>query len=188
MIARLFLAVADAAAKDGAACRTGLPPKHPLLRFFGEGGETVENYLALDDMLVLGALEVMAQAEDPDLKELATRLRERKLYKTLDIAEFGADRGRQNQRKRGIEGRFRNEIAQGAVILDDKATIGIYSEIGGDEDRMHKRLHILDAQAPKEISELSTLIKSLEAKKPFIRFYFSSKEDRDRARGSKGGN
>lgn len=188
MIARLFRAVAEAAAEDGAASRTGLPPKHPLLRFFGKGGETVENYLALDDMLVLGALEVMAQAEDPDIKDLATRLRERKLYKTLDIAEFGADRGRQTSRKRKIESEFEKELGQGSVILDDKASIGIYSEIGADEDRMHKRLHILDAQAPKEISKLSTLITSLEAKKPFIRFYFSSREDRDRARGSKGGN
>ena len=187
MIAKLFQAVANAATQEEAARRTGLPPKHPLLRFFAVDGETVENYLALDDMLVLGALEVMAQADDLVVRETATRLRERRLYKTLDMAEFGANRGRQTQRKRGIEARFKKELDGGTVILDDKASIGIYSEIGGDEDRMHKRLHILDAGVPREISELSTLIKSLEAKKPFIRFYFASKEDRDMARGARGG-
>jgi HD superfamily phosphohydrolase len=80
MIGRLFRCIAGAAvAGEEAARRTGLPPQHPLLRFFGEGGETVENYLALDDMLVLGALEMMTHAEAPDISSMARRLRGRNL-------------------------------------------------------------------------------------------------------------
>jgi HD superfamily phosphohydrolase len=60
MLGRLLAAVAAAASGEGSVPeRTGLPSGHPLLRFFGEGGETVANYLALDDALVLGALDAM---------------------------------------------------------------------------------------------------------------------------------
>jgi HD superfamily phosphohydrolase len=187
MIGRLFRCIAGAAvAGEEAARRTGLPPQHPLLRFFGEGGETVENYLALDDMLVLGALEMMTHAEAPDISSMARRLRGRNLYKTLDMAEFGADKGIQASRKRRIDARFKDQLSQGTVILDDKAAIGIYSEIGGDEERMHKRLHILDGNAPKEVNTLSLLLEALEKKKQFIRFYFAEAADRDEARGIKG--
>jgi HD superfamily phosphohydrolase len=187
MIGRLVRGIAGAAvAGEEAARRTGLPPLHPLLRFFGESGETVENYLALDDMLVLGALEVMSQAEDLDISGMSRRLRRRNLYKTLDTAEFGADKGMQAMRKRRIEAQFKEQLSQGIVILDEKAAIGIYSEIGGDEERMHKRLHILDGNSPKEVSTLSPLIKTLETKKQFIRFYFTKTTDRDKARGVKG--
>jgi hypothetical protein len=159
-----------------------LPSGHPLLRFFGAGGETVANYLALDDALIFGSLEAMAEAADPVIAEMAARIRDRNLYKTLDLAEFGADKGRQASRRRKIERQFADQIADGRVIRDDGAAIGIYTEIGGDEERMHKRLHILDGGRPTEISELSRLIQALEEKKPFRRFYFADKADRDAAR------
>lgn len=183
MFGRLLAAVA-AAASDAAdaPARTGLPSGHPLLRFFAKGGETVKNYLALDDALILGSLDAMAKATDPVIAELARRLRERKLYKTLDLAEFGADHGKQAQRQRRIEREFADKLADGRIIRDDKAAIGIYAEIGGDEDRMHKRLHILDGGTPTEISKLSPLIKALEPKKPFRRFFFADEADRDVAR------
>lgn len=183
MIGRLLRAIAEAATnKKTAPKATGLPVTHPLLRFFGRDGETVDNYLALDDALVLGALDALAQAEDAGIASMATRLRERNLYKTLDLAEFGADKGTQASRRRRIERQFPDQIRAGDVILDDKAAIGIYAEVGGDEERMHKRLHILDGAVPTEISKLSPLIKALEEKKPFIRFYFAEGSDRTTAR------
>lgn len=183
MIGRLLGAVAAAASGEGSVPeRTGLPSGHPLLRFFGEGGETVENYLALDDALIFGSLEAMAEAADPVIADMAARIRDRNLYKTLDLVEFGADKGKQASRRRRIEKQFAGKIEDGRIIRDDKAAIGIYAEIGGDEERMHKRLHILDGGTPTEISKLSDLIEALEDKKPFLRFYFADKADRDAAR------
>ena len=112
------------------------------------------NYLALDDSVVLGALETMYGAGLPAIAGMASRLRERNLYKTLDLAEFGADKGMQAGHRRRIERQFADKIRAGAVILDEKAEIGICAEIGGDEERMHKRLHILDGKVPTEISKL----------------------------------
>ena len=184
MIGRLLGVVAAAASDAGNAPeRTGLPSGHPLLRFFGEGGETVETYLALDDALIFGSLEAMAKAADPVIAGMAARVRDRNLYKTLDLVEFGADKGRQASRRRRIERQFADKLEDGRIIRDDRAAIGIYTEIGGDEERMHKRLHILDGTTPTEISRLSDLIRALELKKKtFLRFYFADKADRDAAR------
>lgn len=183
MIGKLLRAIARlACGKKSDVKKSGLPETHPLIRFFSKGGETVENYLALDDALIYGSFDAMSQAEDADVAEIATRLRERKLYKTLDIAEFGEDSGKQRGRLRRIREKYVDQIKTETVMLDDKAAIGIYAEIGGDEERMHKKLHILDGDNPVEISKLSPLIHSLETKKPFTRLYFANADERDAAR------
>ncbi len=110
------------------------------------------------------------------------RLRERRLFKTIDMAEYGDDKGTQRGRLRAITRKFEKEIEAGTVILDDKAAIGIYAEVGGDDEKMHKKLHVLDGENPVEISKTSPLIQSLEAKKQFTRLYFANREDRDAAR------
>ncbi len=183
MIGKLLRAVAQVASgKKGDFRKSGLSDAHPLIRFFSKDGETVDNYLALDDAVVLGSIDAMSRAEDADIAEMATRLRERKLYKTLDIAEFGQDSGKQRGRLRHIKEKFAEQIKSGKVMLDDKAAIGIYAEIGGDDDRMHKKLHILDGKKPVEISRLSALIEALETKKQFTRLYFAEPAERDAAR------
>lgn len=182
MIAKLLRAVASHARKPADQASTGLPKNHPLIRFFAKEGETVENYLALDDALIAGSLEALSRAKDPVISDTAARLWNRRLYKTLDLAEFGEDQGAQRSAFRRISRDFAVKIKSEDVLLDDKASIGIYAEIGGDEERMHKKLHILDAGKPKEISELSPLIDVLQAKKQFTRVYFWEAADRDTAR------
>jgi uncharacterized protein len=184
MISKLLRAVADyAGKKTGASKATGLPSGHPLLRFFGKGGDTVENYLSLDDAAFLGSLDAMCSAEDAVIADTALRIRDRRLYKTLDLAEFGEDPGTQRSKLRRIRSKFDEELKCGDVLLDEKASIGIYAEIGGDEERRHKKLHILDGDNPVEISQLSHLVEALETKMQFIRLYFKDVADRDAARG-----
>ncbi|RVJ45856.1 HD domain-containing protein [Sinorhizobium medicae] len=183
MVGKLLRAVARlAAGRKSDQKRTGLSEEHPLLRFFGKDGETVTNYLVLDDTLIFGSLEAMSEAEDPVISEMAGRLRERKLYKALDIAEFGADAGTQRRKLRRIKERFADQISNETVMLDEGASIGIYSEIGGEYERMHKKMHILDGADPVEISKMSPLIKALETKTQFTRLYFASDADRAEAR------
>lgn len=180
MIGKLLRAVsAKAEAEPGL---TGLMDGHPLLRFFQRDGETVQNYLAMDDALIIGSLVAMSKADDPVISDTATRLRDRRIYKTLDLSEFGEDVGRQRSRLRRIRSQFRAKIIDESVIVDDKAAIGIYSEIGGDEELMHKKLHVLDGDSPREISEVSDLIEALVTKKQFTRVYFADPADRDAAR------
>lgn len=183
MIGKMLRTIAKlASGRSADKRRSGLSDDHPLLRFFGKAGETVENYLALDDALIFGSLEALSKAEDPVVRDMASRLRERKLYKTLDIAEFGADQGTQRHKLRRIRTQFEEQIAAETVMIDDKGSFGIYSEIGGESERMHKKLHILEGDVPVEISKKSKLISALGTKQ-LTRIYFAEDVDRDHARG-----
>ncbi len=188
MIAKLLRRAADLADGPEAEKETGLEKDHPLLRFFGAGGATLANYQTLDDSVVIGATERMAErATDPALIDLARRLRERRLYKTLDLGAFGYDEGKQRQAARRIDRVFEAELKDGRVIKDEGAAVSVYTQIGGDDERAHKKLHILDeAKGPVEITEVSDLIRVLRAPRLFTRYYFERESDRDRALGLRG--
>ena len=188
MIARLLSRLADLATDLDNSRLTGLDERHPLIRFFRPDGATLANYLALDDVVVAGAIERMGEAEDASIADLAQRLRERRLYKTLDLRTFGHDEGKQRREARRIDGKFANEIERGTVIKDEGAAVSLYTQIGGDDEKTHKKLHILDpGQGPREITEVSRFVGELAQKQQFTRYYFASELDRNRARGRKRG-
>jgi uncharacterized protein len=129
----------------------------------------------------------MADAEDATIADLARRLRERRLYKTLDLRAFGHDEGRQRAAARRIDRDFQEELGSGAVIKDEGAAASLYSQIGGDDEKTHKKLHILDAGRPREITDLSRVVRELAQKQQFTRYYFESESDRNRARAGRRG-
>lgn len=64
----------------------------------------------------------------------------------------------------------------------------IRRQIGGDDEKVHKKLHILDqAKGPTEITAMSDIIRTLQPKRQFTRYYFADADDRDKARERKGG-
>lgn len=69
---------------NGDVAATGLSATHPLIRFAREP-ERLELALCLDDTVVWGALSMMVDAPNPVLSGLAKRLRDRNLYKCLDV-------------------------------------------------------------------------------------------------------
>jgi uncharacterized protein len=71
---------------SGSTRRTGLHASHPLVRFAKEPN-SLESALRLDDTVVWGSLSLMADAKDSTVRELSTRLRDRKLYKVVDVRE-----------------------------------------------------------------------------------------------------
>lgn len=183
MIAQLLTRVSVIAkSQSKIQIKTGLPIDHPLIRFFAPRGATVKNYLALDDVVLFGALERMIRATDPMIKQLALRLKNRKLYKTLDVGTFGAEEGTQRAAARRIDKHFKNAIGK-TILKDETASLGIYSHIGGDDEKAHKKLRILYADGvDHEISSVSDPIKVLAAKKkPLIRYYFAKDADRSKA-------
>ncbi|QQP89066.1 HD domain-containing protein [Skermanella sp. TT6] len=64
--------------------KTGLPKTHPIARFAREA-DKLEHALALDDTVFWGALPMLAEAEDTLIRDCASRLRDRKLPKCIDI-------------------------------------------------------------------------------------------------------
>ena len=181
MFTELLGRVADHAGHRAKSKQTGLPAKHPLLGFFKAGA--LADYLALDDTVLWGGVEAMTRADDVEIAELARRLRERRLYKTIDMAAVGGDSGAQVYWAKKIDRKFAEQIKARAVIKDEGAKLSIYTQVGGDEERMHKKLHVLDAGQPVEISKQSALVAALVASKSFTRYYFATESDRRAAVG-----
>ena len=73
-------------ARDGAWQKTGLPNKHPLVTF-AKSPDRLERIIALDDTVLWGALSFMTVANDETVRSLAARLRDRRLYKCIDVRE-----------------------------------------------------------------------------------------------------
>ncbi len=187
MIAKLLRGVARHAGRRSGIKRTGLPESHPLVRFFGHNGATLETYLTLDDIVVADAIRQLSDAPDSALAGLARRLRDRHLYKTLDLASFGHDEGVQRREARRIDRDFAAQLRDEQIIKDESAAVSIYTQIGGDDERAHKRLHILDARkGPVEITEVSPLIRTLREPRKFTRYDFEQDADRNAARQRRG--
>ena len=116
--------------KSGDSSKSGLPKNHPLRLYFEENApNTTEHYLRLDDATIWGGLALMEQAQDGEVRELARRLRNRTLYKCLDVGArhkmVGGD-ARGKFIKKGLsdarkEGRF-SELD----VLEDRATVSAY--------------------------------------------------------------
>jgi uncharacterized protein len=77
--------------RDGSVKITGLPDKHPLVRF-GLDPNNVDMILALDDTTFWGALWSLDESEDQVISEFSRRLRDRKLLKCIDIRSRMAQR------------------------------------------------------------------------------------------------
>lgn len=91
LLARTFTLV-----KNNLIEKTGLAVTHPLVKF-ARSPEDIECALALDDTVIWGALSLMSEAEDGCVSILARRLRDRKLYKCLDVrAKIAHDRSDQD--------------------------------------------------------------------------------------------
>jgi hypothetical protein len=57
---------------------------HPIVAFAREP-ESIDNILALDDTVILGALGMLAEGRDTVVSSLASRLRDRQFYKAIDV-------------------------------------------------------------------------------------------------------
>lgn len=183
LISRLLGRVAELAKDDvSQAGHTGLSLDHPIWRFFSAAEPTLDAFLALDDGVILAALQSMANASDHLVADLARRLHERDLYKTLDVSRFGHDPGHKKRAERLIDQARSEGIFVGQVHKDADAKVGIYTQIGGDDERMHKKLHIVDSRGPREITGFSRMIAELADPKQFVRYYFQNESDRESAK------
>ena len=108
--------------------KTGLPNNHPLRMYYGENGNTLEHYLRLDDATIWGGLTLMERARDNKIAKLASRLRNRVLYKCLDVGALhkivgGDTRGKFQKSLSDAKG----EGCFGDMdVLEDRATVSAY--------------------------------------------------------------
>ncbi|PPD15666.1 MAG: hypothetical protein CTY25_04980 [Methylobacterium sp.] len=71
---------------NGASSKSGLPERHPILRFIAEPSN-LDRALALDDTVFWGALPMLLEAEDEQVRRWSTALRGRSLLRCIDIRQ-----------------------------------------------------------------------------------------------------
>jgi HD superfamily phosphohydrolase len=81
LMIRLFSLV-----KDNSFSKINLSKKHPII-CFAKNSESLENVLKLDDMVVMGAIQLLIDSKDKIISDLASCIYGRKIYKCIDIYE-----------------------------------------------------------------------------------------------------
>ena len=100
--------------RDDHEDKVGLPTNHSIHRFAREP-ENIENARALDDAVFWGALQMMAEAEDPLIRRCAVQLRDRRLPKCIDVRRRLEERELTNMKPEKRQARLKlacNEIVE----------------------------------------------------------------------------
>jgi uncharacterized protein len=187
MIAKLLTCVAEFSVVDekgnwkfDVTSETGLEQTHPLVKFFSTKTPTVDGYLKLDDVVLLASFERMMFARNATISKLAHGLRHRELYKTLDCRSFDPASEWQAVSIKKID--RGSDSFSGAVIKDDGAKLSIYTHVGSDDEKAHKKLRILETSGKvPEITALDGIAAKLQDLR-LTRYYFENSKDRDTAR------
>ena len=176
---------------DDSAANTGLPENHPLVGF-GKEPEKIENILALDNTVIWGSLSLMADARDPLISDFARRLRDRRLYKCVDVlARLGHglgtdergmpqfDRARASIKEQTADWLSEQADANGRVLVDEdvREAYKTFRESKGPLNQIRIRTAGADLV---DLGEVSKIVKAIE---PF-RFFRLYHADGDRKRSA----
>jgi hypothetical protein len=181
MLSALFCGIAEAA-ENGILAEFGLGQEHPLIRFFAPEGGTIENYLAIDDAVVWGAIERLAHRGNGRLEEIARRIWNRRKPFSIDIQTFfPEDPERQRRARHGLNVEFASVMDD--AVFRDEAKLTLYGEIGADDTKAQKRLMI---QLPNgDLREITVfndaMIRETGHERRFLRYYFLNESDYKRA-------
>ena len=142
---------------------SGLARREPVLRYLTSEKPGLAEYLRLDDGTVWAALAEYAECrQHPRVAELARRLRERNLYKCLEIGSL-------DERQGNLYQRFRRRLQErshpwsGELLFDD-STITPYTWYNfNDASAFSKVLVKVDAtmDEPQDIADVSYVVRAL---------------------------
>ena len=157
---------------------TELARREPVLRYLTSETPSLEAYLGLDDSAVWTALTILAGQSDRDISELAHRLRERKLYKCVDIGVLDQPDGNLYLRlQRRLEERS-PEWHQD--LLFDEPTVTPYKWYDFDDDASALNKVLVktreDENEPTDIANISPIVKTLKGEERIQRVYAPSRD------------
>ena len=141
---------------------SGLARREPALRYLTSDTPSLGAYLRLDDGTVWAALAEYAECRQPRVADLARRLRDRNLYKCLEIGSLDEPQGNLYQRfRRALQERC---VASSDHLLFDVSTITPYKWYDFDNaSALSKVLVKVDSEKdePQDIAEVSSVVNAL---------------------------
>ena len=150
---------------------------NPLLNYFASEKPSLSLYLDLDDAAVWSALTILAEWKQPEISDLAKRLRDRQLYKCIDI-------GVRDQPGGNLCKRFQRKLNERTAewrkdILFDTPSVTSYKWYDfNDSSALNKVLVKLrsDSEEPMDIAGESPIVKTLLAEEKIERVYAPSSD------------
>ena len=138
----------------------GLARREPVLRYLTVEAPSLGAYLRLDDAAVWGALAEYADGPRPRVAELAARLRDRDLYKCLEIGSLDQPHGDLYRRFLGAL-EDRGDAWRGDLLFDDD-TITPYAF--KNASALNKVLVKVDSDTdePQDIVDVSYVVRALQ--------------------------
>ena len=162
--------------RDGSVDRIGLSAGHPLVRF-GREPDKVEHVLSLDDTVIWGALPVMAEASDSLVSDFAGRLRDRRLYKCVDVrARLGLALGSSGEAVMSVDracATIKENVAQwcakngGIRILVDEAEREPYKGLQESKGPLNQIMMKTTNGEFVDLEDRSRVVRSIETFKLF---------------------
>ena len=178
---KMLEALLGAAAAAAADVRS--PPAEPVLRYLTAETPSLGAYLDLDDATVWAALAVFAEHADRRVSQLAGRLRDRNLYKCIDVGIHDDSGG-------NLHLRFRRALNEKAPewlddLLFDEPSVKSYQWYDFDDDSALKKILIKpypDMTEPVDIAEISGVVKTFRETERLWRVYAPEANQADELR------
>ncbi len=140
-----------------------LARREPVLRYLTSETPALDAYLRLDDAAIWAACAEYADCRHPRVAELAGRLRDRNLYKCLEIGSWGEPQG--NLYPRFQQALKERDDAWLDDLLFDRSTINPYTwyDFNDDASALSRVLVKVDSELdePQDIAEVSYVVKAL---------------------------
>lgn len=162
-------------ASSGDFAKMGIPENHPLISFFIKDGDNLSNYLGLDDAVLWGALQHLAQAKDVIISELANRLLYRKLYKCFDVGMLAKHSGGDSKVRftRALKESIKNGDLSEIDVLQDRVSVNPYKYHNYDSSSALEKILLRPDNKAKnhdDIARYSNVISGIRGE-DFFRVY-----------------
>ena len=142
----------------------------PVLRYLTSDNPTIGTYMDLDDAVMWSSLRLYQGHPDEYIARLAQRLRDRNLYKCVDI-------GAREDPGDNLYLRFRRELREASIewrddmIFDDPTVTPYRWYSFEDPSALNKVLVKTDKGEPKDIASISSIVASLQNEEQIRRVY-----------------
>jgi uncharacterized protein len=136
---------------------TGLDQTHDLMRIFQGEPDALQIYLRLDDSALWSALAAMAGARDGSVSHLAACLRDRRLYKCLDVGTMAKSVGPMALQRFKLALRTRPEMGLGESVLLDEVPLSAYRYYEIDAPAALHKVMIAKPERPQDLEDIAAL-------------------------------
>ena len=171
MLATLLNAVAK-------TTNSGRASHAPVLRYLTSENPTIGSYLDLDDTAIWSTLRFYEDHDDRRIADLAKRLRNRQLYKCVDI-------GVRDEPGGNLYLRFQRTLEASSIewrsdlIFDDPKVTPYKWYNFEDASALNKVLVRTDTNEPKDIASISSIVATLQTEERIQRVYAPDTEKAD---------